>query len=312
VPRWLAVTLRIVGTAGGLGWVAWHVDLDDAGAMLARIPLPTFALATALVAANVVVGAYRWRAVLRAYGAVNIPPVARLVGLYFVAFFYNTYVPGAVAGDVARGVVTDGAFRRGNTTAALAVVLVERALGLVALFALLATGLALTGDRIAETSGLWWWTALGAVGACALILALPAARRLARWCPRPLRRIAERLPALRSLPQFALAVALSLGTQALIALAGWVLLAAVGPIDLASSLLVVPLAAATAFLPITVGGAGAREAVYVALCGRLFGLPEGAALAAALGLWLSHLLVGAAGGLGQLARPKKLDLDSPE
>ena len=38
------------------------------------------------------------------------------------------------------------------------------------------------------------------------------------------------------------------------------------------SLLVVPLAAATAFLPITVGGAGAREAVYVTMCARQFGM----------------------------------------
>ena len=67
----------------------------------------------------------------------------------------------------------------------------------------------------------------------------------------------------------------------------------------------VPLAAATAFLPITVGGAGAREAVYVALCGTLFGMPEADALAASLGLWLAHLAVGAAGGVAQLARARR-------
>ena len=94
---------------------------------------------------------------------------------------------------------------------------------------------------------------------------------------------------------------LSLGTQVLIALAGWALLAALGPMDFGASRLVVPLAAATTFLPITVGGAGAREAVYVALCGRLFGMTEADALAASLGLWLAHLAVGAVGGLAQIA-----------
>jgi hypothetical protein len=97
-----------------------------------------------------------------------------------------------------------------------------------------------------------------------------------------------------------LATALSIATQALIAGAGWLLLAALAPIDLAASLLVVPLAAATAFLPITVGGAGAREAVYVALCGRLFAMPEADALAASLALWLAHLAIGLAGGAAQL------------
>jgi hypothetical protein len=53
-------------------------------------------------------------------------------------------------------------------------------------------------------------------------------------------------------------------------------------------------------LPITVGGAGAREAVYATLCGTLFGMPAADAVAASLGLWLAHLVVGAAGGLAQL------------
>jgi hypothetical protein len=83
-------------------------------------------------------------------------------------------------------------------------------------------------------------------------------------------------------------------------LAGWVLLDALAGLSVAASLLIVPLAAATTFLPITVGGAGAREAVYVALCGRLFGMPEADALAASLGLWFAHLAVGAAGGAMQL------------
>ncbi len=81
------------------------------------------------------------------------------------------------------------------------------------------------------------------------------------------------------------------------AAAGWALLHAGHPeVDLAGALLLVPLAAATAFLPITVGGAGAREAVFVTLGGRLFGLPAEDALAASLALWFAHLAVGAVGG----------------
>ena len=54
------------------------------------------------------------------------------------------------------------------------------------------------------------------------------------------------------------------------------------------------------FLPITVGGAGAREAVFVTLGAELFHMSSGSALAASLALWLSHLIVGAAGGVAQL------------
>jgi uncharacterized membrane protein YbhN (UPF0104 family) len=309
MPRWLGVALRLLGTAAGLAWIATHVDLSKATGALSRIPIGTFALAGLLVAANVVVGALRWRVLLRAYGATKIPQTRRLVYLYFVAFFYNNYLPGAVAGDVGRGVVTRDAFEAEGATGALAVVLVERALGLFALFALLAIGLALAGAQL-DTGTLWWWTAIGGAGSCALVAGIPAARRLARFLPGPLRRIARDLPALHDGRAFAAAIALSLGTQVCIALAGWVLLAALGPIGFAASLLVVPLAAATTFLPITVGGTGAREAVYVALCVPIFGMTEGDAVAASLGLWLAHLAVGALGGVAQLAvRQRTLDSD---
>jgi len=211
-----------------------------------------------------------------------------------------------VAGDVARGVVTRTAFGKEGAAGSLAVVLVERSLGLLALFSMLAVGLLTASGGDLDTGSLWLWTALGATGSCTLVIAIPAARRIARFLPGPLRRIAERLPALRDRRQFALAIVLSVCTQGCIALAGWVILAALAPVGLATSLLIIPLAAATVFLPITVGGAGAREAVYVELCGRLLGMPEPIALAASLGLWLAHLCVGLIGLVLQIAARRRL------
>lgn len=295
----------MVGTVAALAWVATRVDLGAVKAALTRIPLASFAIATGLVAANVVAGAVRWRVLLRAYGATRIARFATLVRLYFVAMFYNTYLPGAVTGDVGRGVVTRDAFADEGATGALAVVLVERALGLFGLFALLATGLVASRGAV-DRGALWWWTVLGSAGSLALVAAIPLARTLGPHLPARLARIAGKLPALRDRRSFVVAVALSIATQALVAVAGWLLLAALAPIDLAAALLVVPLAAATAFVPITVGGAGAREAVYITLCGALFGMPEGDAVAASLGLWLAHLVVGAAGGVAQLARTPEM------
>src|SRR5688572_30214715 len=159
MPRWLGLALRVLGTAAGLAWIALTVDIGEAKAAIARIPLSAFALATVLVAANVVAGALRWRVLMRAYGATAIPGIGRLVYLYFVAFFYNNYLPGAVAGDVGRGVVTHEAFEDKGATGAIAVVFVERVQGLFALFALLALGLIIAGNTI-DSSALWWWTVL--------------------------------------------------------------------------------------------------------------------------------------------------------
>ncbi|HEY0191998.1 MAG TPA: lysylphosphatidylglycerol synthase transmembrane domain-containing protein [Kofleriaceae bacterium] len=291
--------LRVVITVGALVWIARRVDLGAARHAMARIPVYALLLAIALVAGNVVAGAVRWRVLMRAYGATRIPGLAALVRMYFAAFFYNNYLPGAVAGDVARGVITRDAFGEEGATGALATVLVERALGLFGLFALLAIGLCTTPGAL-DRRGLWWWTVLGSLGSLALVAGIPLARTIGSKLPARIARIAGKLPSLRSGRAFAEAIALSVATQALIAAAGWVLLVQLAPIAPTASLLVIPLAAATAFLPITVGGAGAREAVYVGLCGSLFGMPEADALAASLGLWLAHLVVGAAGGISQL------------
>lgn len=300
----LAWIIRMLVTIGALVWIALRVDLGAAQRAMTRIPVYAFALAVALVAGNVVAGAVRWRVLMRAYGATRIPGLPALIRMYFVAFFYNNYLPGAVAGDVARGVITRDAFGEEGATGALATVLVERALGLFGLFALLAVGLVTTPGAL-DRRVLWWWTVLGSLGSLALVAGIPLARTIGARLPARLAGIAAKLPSLRSGPAFGEAILLSVATQALIAAAGWVLLVQLAPIAPTASLLVIPLAAATAFLPITVGGAGAREAVYVGLCGSLFGMPEADALAASLGLWLAHLLVGALGGLSQLLGAKR-------
>jgi hypothetical protein len=292
--------VRWLGTAAGIAYIATLIDVDEVEAAVAKISLGAWLAATVLVGLNVVIGAARWRSVLAAYGALTRPDLWRATQLYFISFFYNNYLPGAVAGDVVRGVITRDVFGERGATAGLAVVLVERALGLFGVFLLLAIGLGAAGGAL-DTGSLGLWCALGIAGSFALVLALPFARRLARFLPGKLRTIAERVPALSSPGAFVGAAVQSALTQVCIAVAGYVLLQAIEPrVDLGASLLIVPLAAATTFLPITVGGAGAREAVYVTLGASLFQMARADALAASLALWLAHLINGALGGVVQL------------
>lgn len=299
--RWGWV-LRWLGTAAGIAYIATLINIDEVTDAFGKLSLGAILAAVALVGLNVVVGAERWRAALAAYGALTRPGLARATQLYFISFFYNNYLPGAVAGDVARGIVTREVFGERGATAGLAVVLVERALGLCGVFLLLAIGLVAAGGSL-DTGSLWLLSGLGIAGSFALVLALPFARRLAPFLPGRLRGLAERVPELSSVGAFAYAAVLSILTQVLVALAGWVLLHSIDPrVGLGASLLIVPLAAATTFLPITVGGAGAREAVYITLGASLFQMPEADALAASLALWLAHLINGAIGGVVQVAR----------
>jgi len=292
--------VRWLGTAAGIAYIATLINVDDVKAAFGKISFGAWLIGIGLVGLNVVIGAARWRAVLSAYGALTRPDLWRATQLYFISFFYNNYLPGAVAGDVVRGVVARDVFGERGATAGLAVVLVERALGLFGVFLLLAIGVAAAGGSL-DTGSLWIWSALGIAGSFALVLALPFARRLGRFLPGKLRTLAERVPALTSPRAFVGAAALSVLTQVCIALAGYVLLHAIEPrVDLGASLLIVPLAAATTFLPITVGGAGAREAVYITLGASLFQMSQADALAASLALWLAHLINGAVGGIVQL------------
>jgi len=296
---WWVWAARLVGTSAGIAYVVYKIKLGDVEAAFHRISIATLGAATVLVGLNVVAGAERWRQLLRAYAAIEVPTLPRATSLYYVSFFYNNYLPGAVTGDVMRGVVTRDVFGERGATAGLAVVLVERALGLFGVFLLLAVGLVAAGG----TRALWIWSAVGIALSIALVALLPFARRLAPRLPERLAALARRVPAVESWSPFLLAVVLSVGTQLLVAVAGWLLLRAIDPaIGLGDSLLLVPLAAATTFLPITVGGAGAREAVYVTLGASLFHMVPGDAAAASVALWLAHLVNGAIGGVIQLTR----------
>ncbi|HEY1816658.1 MAG TPA: lysylphosphatidylglycerol synthase transmembrane domain-containing protein [Kofleriaceae bacterium] len=301
--RWSPV-LRWGGTAAGIAYIVHVIDPRAATAAFGRISLAAMVLAIVLVGLNVVAGAMRWRVLLSAYGADTRPSFWRATKLYFIAFFYNNYLPGAVAGDVVRGVVTRDVFGERGATAGLAVVLVERALGLFGVFLLLAIGVAMA---TIDTDSLWIWSVIGIAGSLALVLALPFARRLAPMLPGKLRLIAERVPELSSASAFAVAAIYSVATQLFVTLAGWVLLRAIDPsVDLGSALLIIPLAAATTFLPFTVGGAGAREGVYIWLGASLFGMAKADAVAASLALWLAHLINGAVGGVLQITERRRV------
>lgn len=290
--------LRWGGTALGVFYVARLIHLRKVEDAFSAVSLGAILASIAIVAASVVVAAVRWRSTLRAYGARSRPNLVTASRLYFIAVFYNTFLPGAVTGDVVRGVVTRDSFGEHGTTGALAVVFVERALGLFSVFALILLGLGLAGQTLGDPGSLRWWSAVGGACSLAALASLPLGRRLARFLPGPLARIAGRLPSVVRPLDFGFAALLSLAGQLFAVAAGWLLLRGLHPgATLGVALLIVPAASATAFLPITVGGTGAREAAFVFLCGKLLSMSSDEAVAASLLVWLATLVVGAAGGL---------------
>jgi len=300
---WLVA--RIGVTIGAFVYLLSIVDLHELGAALGRLSPVAMITAVALTALNIVVASFRWRVLLSAYGAPHRPSLLRLTRLYFVGFFYNTFLPGAVGGDVVRGVATREAFGTAGMASALTVVFVERVLGLSGLLLLSAIVFGL--HPMAHVSGIFGWAAVGLAAAFATVVGIAAGRRLSGVLPGFLGRLAASLPAIHSLGHFVLALGLSVGTQTLVALTGHVLISNLDShVVVADSLVIVPVAAAAAYFPITVAGAGAREAAFVHLYSAI-GVTRPIALAASLLLLGAQLVVAAGGGLLSLAPASRRD-----
>jgi uncharacterized membrane protein YbhN (UPF0104 family) len=292
---------RVTVTVAALTYLFSIINLKELVEAFAHISITAGIAVVVLLFAGVSVGAVRWRALLAAYGAPYRPSVLRLSRLYLVGLFCNTFFPGGVGGDVVRGIATRDAFGKGGTTSALAVVLVERVAGLSGL--LLLTTTVFTLHPLPGVVGVRVWGAVGLLGAVGAVTGLALGRRLSRFFPGPLGRIAASLPEIHSLRPFILAIGLSVITQALGALSGHVLISSItSQVELADSFVVVPLAAAAVYFPFTIAGAGVREAAFIVLF-RTVGVADADALAASLALLLCQIVVASTGGLFNLFIP---------
>ncbi|AKF07999.1 lysylphosphatidylglycerol synthase transmembrane domain-containing protein [Sandaracinus amylolyticus] len=293
--QWIWRIVRVVVTVLAFAWVLSRVSLDALGAAFLRVSWLAFVLAIAVTMVNMGVGTLRWRALLAAYGAPKLPSFALLYRLYLIGFFYNVWLPGGVGGDVVRGVASRAAFGPAGATSGVAVVFVERVLGLVGL--LLIVGTASIVHPIRGVDGVLMWSAIGIAAGAGAVLAIALGRQLAARAPGPIARILAGLPVISRPWPFVFALALSLVTQSFVALTGHVFVAALHPeLPLVTSFAIVPLAMSTSYLPITAGGAGAREAAFQELYSHV-GVSFEDATAASLMLAATYYLIGALGGL---------------
>jgi glycosyltransferase 2 family protein len=302
--------LRAVVTVGAIAYVANMVDGRSLLAAFARVDASAWAIALALFFASIVLGAQRWRVLLGAFGAPHPPPITRLLRIYLVGLFYSTCVPGGIGGDLVRAAATRRELGSAGATGSLAVIFVERVLGMAGLL-LLAGSVALFGD-LPDARSVELGAGLGLAGALFALIAVTYAHKLAPSLPGPLRRLAERIPTPhRHWPLFAvMLIAVLCHTCA--ACGGHALLRSMAPgVPLSQSLAIIPVAAAAAFLPFTMAGIGVREAAFVALYARV-GVPEADALVVSFGVLGCNFFWALLGGLIELISPLQLDANGTE
>jgi len=304
----LAFRLALGGEAGGLARLrgSFVAPLAETAAWLA--------LACALLGGSFAAGAARFRDLLR--GAGIAASYGALLRGYLVAGFFNLVLPGAILGDAFR--VWDVRQGTGRGSEALGIVALERLVSLVAL-ALLAAA-AVPFLPLAEGLG-WVRGALaGSAAAClaASVLALhPAGIALARgalgrapWLPLRAAAVGGRaldaLEALAARPRaLASAFAWSAVAQGLTVIAVFCLGMPLGsPVAFPWYAAIVPSVALLATLPVSIGGAGVREVLYVACFGAVGMRPE-AALALSLAVLAASLVWGGAGLAVWLAGRRK-------
>jgi uncharacterized membrane protein YbhN (UPF0104 family) len=295
---------RIAVTVAAVGYLASRVDPGDVAAAFKRLSFAAALTAVSVVLFGLLCGVVRWRLLLRAYGAIDLPSWTRAAHLYFVGHFYNTYAPGAVGGDVIRGVAGRKAFGDLNLAAAtsgVAVVFIERVIGVSALL-VLATGAYLVRP-IPGMESVGLWAGLGLAAAAAALVGIAVAPRLAPLLPEKLREPLLALPRLRLVWPFLVAIFLSLVVHSVNIVAGHAIMHSLDPtVAFAESAVLMPLIGASAFFPLTVGGAGVREAAFAALYGTV-GVSEPTAYAGSLSFWATQLISAGVGGVINLFVP---------
>jgi len=295
---------RIAVTIAAVAYLASRVEPRDVLNAFQHLSLGAALIAVTVVLFGLFVGMLRWWLLLRAYGAIDIPRWSRMAHLYLVGHFYNTYAPGGVGGDVIRGVAGRKAFGDldwASATSGVAIVFIERLIGVSALL-ILATGAYLIRP-ISGMEGVGLWAALGLAAAASALIGIAVAPRLAPFLPEKLGKPLRALPRLYSIWPFLGAVFLSFIIHSVNIIAGHAIMHSLQPsVTFAQSAVIMPLVSASAFFPFTVGGAGVREAAFAALYGTV-GVPEATAYAGSLCFWATQLISAGVGGVINLLVP---------
>jgi uncharacterized membrane protein YbhN (UPF0104 family) len=274
IPARLGLASRLAVSAALVTWILRRTPFREVGAAFHSADLRFVLLALALNLFDTFASVRRWRLLIHAQG--GEAPFPGLVRAYFAGIFFNNLLPSTIGGDAVRVVHTS---RLGLGRArALAIVFVDRFVGLLALMLFAVLGALASGRLATRAPSLLAWVMGGAavLGLAATLLFLPTvgpARHLnfqGKW------------------GVLARAFGWSLLLQTSVVLGGWCLARALhAPIPLPYFFLIVPLALFVTLLPVSINGIGLRENVW-AFFFAAFGVSAALGVAAA---WLSYGLV---------------------
>lgn len=291
--------LKIVLSLGLLALLFTRIGIDDALAAIQEMDPRAFTAAFLLFLFGVLIRAYRWQRLLEAV-ALQVP-LRRLIVLYFMGSFFNTFLPTGVGGDIVR--VYELSRDSQRTPEVVGTVFVDRLSGLIVLFGLAMMALPFSVGLItAELKLIIFAIAGGGILTSWLLFQRHWADRVLGVLP-----FGERLKstvmglyeAVHACGTGAMGQALGISVLFNLLLISHVIVLALG-LDIRVSLwyflLFVPLVSFSLTLPISVSGLGVRETTFVLLFGQA-GVEQSQAFALSLAFYGVTVATGLVGGV---------------
>jgi uncharacterized protein (TIRG00374 family) len=303
--------LKLSISAGLLAMLFRQTDVSAVTARLRQVEPGWIALALVAQTALLLVSGWRWRRLLVTQDV--HASTWQLTISCLVANFFNNFLPSNIGGDFVR--IADTARLTGSRTVATAVVLLDRVLGLIALFAVAACGSLMLRHALPGTGYLWILLVLGAVAATVVVsnpalvprLLQPLTRVRKDWVTERLGRIEDMLARVGSdRGRLAQAFIGALTVQVLVVV--FYLCVAWGlhiDLPLRDALVIVPVSLVIQLAPVSINGFGVREAVFSYLFKRL-GHPVDAGLALSIAGAALLIVASLPGGLIFLLRRGRL------
>lgn len=311
--RWLSLARVAVGI-GALAFLLWKIGVGETLNQLRQADLRLLLIAFLLFLLSLVIRARRWAALLWALDL--RAPFWKLVYLYFVGAFFNSFLPSGFGGDVVRALELT---QDTPTSAAVGTVLVDRMTGLLVLLAMGLVALPFSAGQLAPW--LVWLLLVVAVGGLLgglLVLEGRLLRRITTWLPEqisltgagPLARIYAAVTGCgwRAIAE---ALAISMVFNVVNVLINYLCGRAMGiDVSLGYFFITAPLISITLMVPVSVGGVGIRDWVTVALFSPA-GVDRATAAAMSLAIYGVSAAAGLVGGALYLGRSVEAMLRSP-
>jgi glycosyltransferase 2 family protein len=298
----IMTVVRVGVSAALIVWILRKAPLGEVLEAFRSADLRYVLLSIAISPLGYLSSVSRWRLLIRSQG--GDATFWFLVRSFVVGIFFNNLLPSTIGGDAIRAYDTS---RSGvGRAAAVAIVIVDRFIGLLALMLFAGIGLLLSGHLTDRVPALYGWVAGGALamGLIAALLFVPW-RRPSRRAPDLLARLGPRFKKVSDAifsfqgkgSVLARAFGWSLFLQTLVVLNGWLLAKALHvPIPLPYFFVIVPIAVFVMMIPVSINAIGVRENVW-AFFFTAFGVASAKGVAVAwldYGIVLIHALVGGA------------------